>query len=82
MSVTVLHRVDPARNVRRFYALMVAPDLFGGWALVREWGRIGAAGQRRVELYYTEAAARAAGARIAAIRMRRGYVAAVGPART
>jgi hypothetical protein len=37
-----LRRVNPARNMRRFFWLDVQPDLFGGVLLVEEWGRIGA----------------------------------------
>jgi predicted DNA-binding WGR domain protein len=29
-------RRDPARSMHRFYAIHVARDLFGGWALLRE----------------------------------------------
>ena len=38
MTAVTLHRVDPARNMRRFYQLDVQPDLFGAWGVVREWG--------------------------------------------
>ena len=41
MTILHLRRVDPARNMRRFYRLDVQPDLFGGVLLVKEWGRIG-----------------------------------------
>ncbi|MEM1364057.1 MAG: WGR domain-containing protein, partial [Pseudomonadota bacterium] len=34
-------------NKRRFYALSVQRTLFGEWALVREWGRIGVGGRLR-----------------------------------
>ena len=37
----VLRRVEPERNVARFYALMTERDLFGRVILVRHWGRIG-----------------------------------------
>ena len=40
-----LTRTDPARNMARFYAMTLQPTLFGDWALVREWGRIGSAGR-------------------------------------
>src|SRR4051812_6353304 len=33
----VLRRVDPERNVARFYALMIERDLFGHTVLVRHW---------------------------------------------
>jgi predicted DNA-binding WGR domain protein len=36
--------IDPAANKRRFYHLSIQPTLFGEWALVREWGRIGRGG--------------------------------------
>jgi hypothetical protein len=44
MSAVYLARIDPARNMRRFYRLDVQPDLFGGFAVMKEWGRIGARG--------------------------------------
>lgn len=48
MGPVVLHRVDPSRNMRRFYRLDVQLDLFGFWLFVSEWGRIGRPGQMRV----------------------------------
>ena len=53
MTAVTLHRVDPARNMRRFYQLDVQPDLFGAWGVVREWGRIGRPGRLRVDPYPT-----------------------------
>ena len=41
-----LHRLDPARNMFRFYRLAIEPDLFGGVRLLRQWGRIAARGPR------------------------------------
>ena len=35
----------------RYYVLAIEPSLFGDATLIREWGRIGRPGQRRVELY-------------------------------
>jgi predicted DNA-binding WGR domain protein len=49
MTALILHRLDPVRNLRRFYRLDVQPDLFGAWGLIREWGRAGQAGQLRVD---------------------------------
>lgn len=43
-------RVDPARNMLRFYAIRIAPTLFGEWAVVREWGRIGSPRPRTAKL--------------------------------
>ena len=33
--------------MHRYYRMDVQPDLFGEWCLMREWGRIGSAGQTR-----------------------------------
>jgi hypothetical protein len=40
-----LRRVDPTRNMRRFYTFTIQPTLFGGSSLIRHWGRIGTNGQ-------------------------------------
>jgi len=42
-----LERREPARNIQRFYAITVTRTLFGSWAIVREWGRIGQPGTVR-----------------------------------
>jgi predicted DNA-binding WGR domain protein len=47
--------------MHRFYAMHVARDLFGGWALLREWRRVSSPGQTRAMNYPDEAAAAAAG---------------------
>jgi predicted DNA-binding WGR domain protein len=47
----VLDRRDPDANMARFYVLSIEESLFGDTALIREWGRIGTAGQRKVELH-------------------------------
>ena len=41
----------------RFYKLDIQPTLFGEWSLVREWGRIGRAGQVRIENFPTRGTA-------------------------
>ena len=73
MTAVNLRRVDPARNMSRFYWLDVQPDLFGGVLLVKEWGRIGAHGRTVAERYDTEALAAAALQRQAERKRRRGY---------
>jgi len=34
-------KLDPEKNLARFYSLTILPNLFGEWSLQREWGRIG-----------------------------------------
>lgn len=47
----LLHRVDPSRNMARYYVLSIEQTLFGEFALVREWGRIGSPGARRSDVF-------------------------------
>lgn len=42
-----LERTDRAENMARYYRLTIVETLFGDWAMVREWGRIGRHGQSR-----------------------------------
>lgn len=68
-----LQRRDAARNMARFYRLSVESSLFGDAVLVREWGRIGNRGRRRLDLFADVAAAQEAFRRLAGAKLRRGY---------
>jgi predicted DNA-binding WGR domain protein len=69
----VLRRIDPAKNMARFYSLEVERDLFGRVVLVRRWGRIGTAGKIRLDEYRGEGEALAALQRLQAAKTLRGY---------
>ena len=73
MMAEILHRIDPARNMRRFYSLSVQPDLFGQWSFIREWGRAGQGGQVRAAAFPTEEEARGALIKQRQAKERRGY---------
>lgn len=73
MSPLRLERRVPAENRYRFYRLLLAPTLFGGWSLVREWGRIGQPGTVRTDPFTTEEEAVAALERKARQKQKRGY---------
>lgn len=68
-----LKRIDPARNMRRFYRMSIERDLFGGVHLVREWGRIGSRGRVLVEQHEDEGKAMTALLKLASAKKRRGY---------
>lgn len=68
-----LRRIDPDRNMARFYALDVLPTLFGEWTLMAERGRIGVSGQRQRRDYPDKAAALAALTERLRRKARRGY---------
>jgi predicted DNA-binding WGR domain protein len=74
MSAVTLHRIDPARNVRRYYRLDMQPDLFGLWMFIREWGRIGRSGQTREASFATLDEAHRALQRQLRTKEKRGYV--------
>lgn len=57
LQLLVLERRDEGCTMARFYVLAIEPTLFGDTALIREWGRIGAKGRRRLDLHANHAAA-------------------------
>jgi len=69
----LLTRLDPSRNMARFYMLAMEPNLFDGIALVRNWGRIGTRGRFRIELFDSRQEAAERLTAIASSKMRRGY---------
>ena len=73
LQVLVLERRDPSCDMARFYVLAIEPTLFGDVALVREWGRIGALGRRRLDLHADIATAAEALDAWLARKSRRGY---------
>jgi len=73
MSAIILHRIDAAKHMRRYYRLDVQPDLFGQWCFIREWGRIGRAGQVRMVPYAIATEAHEALALQQRLKERRGY---------
>lgn len=69
-----LRREDPSRNMHRFYRMVVQRSLFGGASLIREWGRIGRAGQIRIDHHPDEGRAVDALADLASAKRKRGYL--------
>ncbi|WP_234886592.1 WGR domain-containing protein [Sinorhizobium saheli] len=57
----------------RFYSMSIQPTLFGECAVVREWGRIGRAGQVRTASYPSLPEAEQALAKIERQKTKRGY---------
>lgn len=70
---TVLFRIDPTRNMRRFYSVTIQPNLFGGHSVMRNWGRIGSSGQMRVDLFEDKLAASSACEQLIQAKTIRGY---------
>jgi predicted DNA-binding WGR domain protein len=55
----VLERIEPARNIARYYVLSIEPTLFATHTLIRRWGRIGCLGRERLQFFGGEDATRA-----------------------
>jgi predicted DNA-binding WGR domain protein len=67
-------RVDPSQNCQRFYTLSWQPELWGGIALVRHWGRRGNQGSQRLEGSYPDRqSAQGLAERLIRRRLRRRY---------
>ena len=73
LNFLVLDRCDPAQNMSRFYVLSIEQSLFGDATLVREWGRIGRPGRRRIEVHESEGKAVESLERWLQRKRRRGY---------
>jgi predicted DNA-binding WGR domain protein len=69
-----LIRSKPSSKMHRFYAMHLVPTLFGEWALVAEWGRIGSPSTIREKLFRTQGSAQAAITKRLRIKTRRGYI--------
>jgi predicted DNA-binding WGR domain protein len=68
-----LVRIRPEWNEWRYYRLEVWPDLFGHALLLRQWGRIGTEGRRRLDPHPDPGAALNALARLVDTKRRRDY---------
>ena len=73
-----LVRMDPESNTRRFYTARVQATLFGTFALVREWGRIGSPGRVQIEEHESQEEAEAALAKLQQMKEKRGYQSVIG----
>nr|WP_244512866.1 MULTISPECIES: WGR domain-containing protein [unclassified Ensifer] len=73
-SSLYFQRIDPNRNMARYYALSIQPTLFGETSLIRAWGRIGTLGQEMSHHFASEADAVALLLDIARRKRARGYV--------
>jgi predicted DNA-binding WGR domain protein len=68
-----VERIEPEKNMARFYVLAVQPTLFGEVSLVRCWGRIGTQGQRKAHVFNDEKRAIALFLELLREKRNRGY---------
>jgi predicted DNA-binding WGR domain protein len=74
MHAVYMERCDQRLNISRFYEVGVEPTLFGDWAVVCRWGRIGTQGRIRQDWFTSLPEAQSAQARRVARKQRSGYV--------
>jgi predicted DNA-binding WGR domain protein len=70
---TYLECRDSLRNKQRFYAIHVTKTIFGEWAVIKEWGRIGSPGTVREEWFDEESQAISKVDSIVKLRVKHGY---------
>ncbi len=71
---TRLTKIDSNINQCRYYSLRVDPDLFGGWTLIRQWGRLDKnGGVIRMECFESEEVATNRLTTISQQKRKRGY---------
>jgi predicted DNA-binding WGR domain protein len=68
-----VERIEPEKNMARFYALAVQPTLFGEVSLMRSWGRIGTRGQQKLHVFNDEKHAVGLFLELLREKRRRGY---------
>lgn len=71
--MTYLTRIDPERNMARWYSVHLQPTLFGEWSVIRSWGRLEQRGQSLERVCETEEEARNLVGYIKAKKLKRGY---------
>lgn len=74
MSIRIT-RVDPEKNMARWYEIDIQPTLFGEFIVERHWGRIGATGQSKTFWFDNEDAADLMVSQVSIAKARRGYIA-------
>jgi predicted DNA-binding WGR domain protein len=72
-----VEKTDLSKNMARFYAMAIEPNLFGEACLMRRWGRIGTKGQTMSQHFETEREAVALFLDLLRQKKRRGYAAVV-----
>jgi len=73
MLPVYMERCDSTRNLARFYEVDIQPTLFGNWAVVRRWGRIGTHGRVGQDWFLSLPEAQTEQAHRVAQKCRRGY---------
>ena len=69
-----LTKINQEDNKYRFYTIAITKNLFNEWSVLREWGRIGQAGQTKIDWCENLEQARDFVEKKQREKVRRGYV--------
>ena len=69
-----LTSINPEENRNRYYHITVQPGLFGGFTVIREWGRIGTKGKHKTQTFETEKQTEKEIQKVLRVRERHGYI--------
>lgn len=69
-----LKSIDQDKNRYRFYSIVIQPDLFGKFSLIRRWGRIGTKGRSITTIFESFDQVNKEVNRLLQTRARHGYV--------
>ena len=67
-------RIDPGRNMQRFYEVVIEQDLLGDWHCVRRWGRLGRRPRSMQSVFPTKTKAAKEAERVFLLKRKRGYM--------
>jgi predicted DNA-binding WGR domain protein len=73
MLAVYMERSDRTLNLARFYQVDIQPTLFGEWAVISRWGRIGTHGRSQQDWFTSLPEAQTAQVSRVARKQRRGY---------
>lgn len=68
-----LEKRVPEKNQYRFYCIHITTGIFGVWAVVREWGRIGSPGTVRSLWFDDENRAKEIANNLKLVKQKKGY---------
>lgn len=73
LQIIHLHRIDPSRNMARFYRVTIEKTLFDETIVRRCWGRIGTRGRSLIHIVQESDEAEALATELCQGKRRRGY---------
>lgn len=81
MTATLLHLINPEKNQKRFYLVMIGPTLVDPFAVTRWWGRIDGHSREMITPCESEREAEEVAKKLVEKKIKKGYIPVVIPER-